>query len=97
METLPGQPIANYLDHRDNLNCLDRSEFDRDDRVNFEAIIWKRSKTTEMIETIKSYPRNHFYFSNRGEIVWPRDTTEAERKIQKCLYCAWTMSEKEIV
>ena len=67
METLPGQPIANDPDHWDNLNRLDRSEFypdDRDHRVNFE--------------TIKSYPRDHhFYSSNRGEIVWPWDTTEA--------------------
>lgn len=87
METLPGQPIANDPDHWDNLNRLDRSEFypdDRNDRVNFE--------------TIKSYPRDrHFYSSNRGEIVWLRDTTEAERKIQKCLYREWAISQKEIV
>ena len=48
---------------------LDRVEFypdDRDDRVNFEAIIWKRSQTTETIGTIEGYPRSHhFYSSNR--------------------------------
>ena len=48
---------------------LDRVEFypdDRDDHVNFEAIIWKRSQTTETIGTIEGYPRSHhFYSSNR--------------------------------
>ena len=87
MEMLPGQPIANDWDHWDNLNRLDRSEFypdDRDDRVNFERI--------------KSYPRDHhFYSSNQGEMVWPRDITEAERKIQKCLYRERAISQKEIV
>ena len=43
-----------------------QSRIGRDDRVNFEVIIRKRSQTTE---TIESYPRNHrFYSSNRGEI-----------------------------
>ena len=77
----------NDPDHWDNLNRLDRSEFypdDRDDRVSFE--------------TIERSPRDHhFYSSNQGEIVWPRDTTEAERKIQKCLYREWAISQKEIV
>lgn len=42
---------------------------DRDDGVNFEAMIWKRSQTTRTIETIENYPRNdHFYSSNRGLI-----------------------------
>ena len=41
-------------------------ELSRDDRVNFEAIIWKRSQTTETIGTIEGYPRSHhFYSSNR--------------------------------
>ena len=48
---------------------VDRVEFhsdDRDDRVNFEAIIWKRSQMTETIGTIEGYLRNHhFYSSNR--------------------------------
>ena len=45
---------------------LDRVEFYPDDRVNFEAIIWKRSQTTETIGTIEGYPRSHhFYSSNR--------------------------------
>lgn len=87
METLPGQPIANDPDHWDNLNRLDRGEFypdDRDDRVNFERI--------------KSYPRDHpFYSSNQEEMVWPRDITEAERKIQKCLFRERAISQKEIV
>ena len=60
------QTIAN---DPDDLDRLDRVEFypdDRDDHVNFEAIIWKRSQTTEAIGTIESYPRSHhFYSSNR--------------------------------
>ena len=60
------QTIANDPDDSDDLDRLDRGEFypdDRDDHVNFEAIIWKRSQTTE---TIESYPRSHhFYSSNR--------------------------------
>ena len=51
---------------------LDRVEFypdDRDDHVNFEAIIWKRSQTTETIGTIEGYPRSHhFYSSNQVPI-----------------------------
>ena len=62
--------IANDLDDWDDLDRLDRIGFhpdDREDRVNFEAIIWKRSQTTE---TIESCPRNHlFYSSNREEIL----------------------------
>ena len=49
------QTIANDPDYWDDLDRLDRVEFhpdDRDDHVNFEAIIWKRSQTTEAIETI---------------------------------------------
>ena len=63
------QTIANNLDDSDDLDRLDRVEFyldDRDDHVNFEAIIWKRSQTTETIGTIEGYPRSHhFYSSNR--------------------------------
>ena len=63
------QTIANDPDDWDDLDRLDRVEFypdDRDDHVNFEAIIWKRSQTTETIGTIEGYPRSHhFYSSNR--------------------------------
>ena len=45
--------IANYPDDWDDLDPLDRVEFYPDDRVNFEAIIWKRSQTNE---TIEGYP-----------------------------------------
>ena len=65
--------IANDLDDWDDLDRLDRVEFypdDRDDRVNFDAIIWKRAQTTETIGTIEGYSRNrHFYSSNR-DIIW---------------------------
>ena len=56
------QTIANNPDDWDNLYHLDRIEFypdDRDNHVNFEAIIWKHSRTAETIGTIKGYPRNH--------------------------------------
>ena len=57
------QTIANDPDDSDDLDRLDRVEFypdDRDDRVNFEAIIWKRSQTTETIGTIEGYPYTLF-------------------------------------
>ena len=43
---------------------MDRIEFyldNRDDRVNFEAIILKHSQMTEMIMAIEGYPRNNSY------------------------------------
>ena len=50
-----------------DLDRLDRIEFYPDDRVNFEAIIWKRSQTTESIGTIEGYPRRHrSYLKNGG-------------------------------
>ena len=63
------QTIANHPDDWDDVDRLDRVEFypdDRDDHESFEAIIWKRSQTTETIGTIEGYPRrHHLYFSNR--------------------------------
>ena len=62
--------IANDPDDQDDLDRLDRVEFypdDRDDHVNFEAIIWKRPLTTETIGTIKSYPRSHHIYSSNRE------------------------------
>ena len=53
-----------------DVDRLDRVEFhpdDRDDRVNFEAIICKRSQRTEMIGTIEGYPRNHHFYSSNLE------------------------------
>ena len=61
------QTIANDLDDWDDLDRLDRVEFyleDRDDHVNFEAIISKHSQTTE---TIKGYPRSHHFSSSNQE------------------------------
>ena len=43
-------------DDWDDRDRLDRTEFYPDDRVKFEAIIWKHSQTTG---TIERYPRNH--------------------------------------
>ena len=46
-------------DDKDDLDRLDRIEFypnDREDRVNFEAIIWKRFQTTETIKKIEAIP-----------------------------------------
>ena len=63
------ETIANDPDDWDDLDRLDRVEFypdDRDDHVNFKAIIWKRFQRTETIGTIEGYPRSHhFYTSNR--------------------------------
>ena len=45
--------IANDPDDWEDLDRLDRIELyadDRDDRVNFEEIVWKRSQTTVTIE-----------------------------------------------
>ena len=53
--------IAKDRDDKDDLDRLDRIEFypdDREDHVNFEAIIWKRFQTTETIETIEAIPKN---------------------------------------
>ena len=64
------QTIANDPDDWDDLDRLDRVEFypdDRDDHVNFEAIIWKRSQTTETIGTIEGYPRSHHFCSSNRE------------------------------
>ena len=51
--------IANDPDDWEDLDSLDRIELyadDRDDRVNFEAIIWKRSQTTVTIERSIAVP-----------------------------------------
>ena len=64
------QMIENNTDERDDLDHLDRNEFypdNQDDRVNFKAIIWKCSQTTEMIRTIEGCPRNHHYYSSNRE------------------------------
>ena len=61
MEMLPGR-----LQSTRTIGMTSIAWIGRDDRVNFELIIRKRSQTTE---TIEGYPRNHhFYSSNRGEI-----------------------------
>ena len=61
MEMLPGR-----LQSTRTIGTTSIAWIGRDDRVNFELIIRKRSQTTE---TIEGYPRNHhFYSSNRGEI-----------------------------
>ena len=51
--------IANDPDDWEDLDRLERIELyadDRDDRVNFEAIIWKRSQTTVTIERSIAVP-----------------------------------------
>ena len=60
--------IANDPDDWDNPDCLVRIESypdDWEDRINFEAIIWKHSYTSPTIGTImKDYPRNHHSYFN---------------------------------
>ena len=58
---------ANDPDNWDNLDQLDRIEFYRDDRVNFEAIIWKYSQTTETIRMIEGHPTNNYSYSSNQE------------------------------
>lgn len=51
--------IANDPDDWEDLDRLDRIELyadDRDDRVNFEKIVWKRSQTTVTIERSIAVP-----------------------------------------
>ena len=58
---------ANDPDNWDNLDQLDRIEFHQDDRVNFEAIIWKYSQTTETIRMIEGHPTNNYSYSSNQE------------------------------
>ena len=77
--------IANDLDDWDDLDRLDRIGFhpdDREDRVNFEAIIWKRSQTTEKIE---SYPRNHLFYSSNREEILPGHRWSRKKKYKSVL------------
>ena len=79
--------IANDPDDWEDLDRLERIELyadDRDDRVNFEAIIWKRSQTTETIETIDSCPRNHHFYSSKQELIRPRRCLKPKEKLLKC-------------
>ena len=76
--------IANDPDDWEDLDRLERIELyadDRDDRVNFEAIIWKRSQTTETIETIDSCPRNHHFYSSKQELIRPRRCLKRKEKL----------------
>ena len=76
--------IANDPDDWEDLDRLERIELyadDRDNRVNFEAIIWKRSQTTETIETIGSCPRNHHFYSSNRELIRPRRCLKPKEKL----------------
>ena len=76
--------IANDPDDWDNPDCLVRIESypdDWEDRINFEAIIWKHSYTSPTIGTImEGYPRNyHSYFNWIGKI-FGMDAAEGEKR-----------------
>ena len=53
METLPGRSQTTRTTETTSIAWI---ELSRDDRANFEAIIWKRSQTTETIGTITFIP-----------------------------------------
>ena len=40
---------------------------DQDNCVNFEVVIWKHFQMTEMIGTVKVYPRKHHFNSSNRE------------------------------
>ena len=71
---------------------MDRNEFylddrdDRDDRVNFEAIIWKLSETTETIVAIEGYPRNHHSYRITPTSRAPLQTGGRHKVQQVTLY-----------
>ena len=59
-ETLPGRSQTTWTTETTSIAFYPE---DRDDRVHFEMIIWKRSQTTETIGTIEGFTRNHHYYS----------------------------------
>ena len=76
--------IANDPDDWDDLDPLDRVELYPDDpSVNFEAIIWKRSQTTETIGTIEGYPLEIITIIPVIENKFGLDATEVEKNDTK--------------
>ena len=52
-------------------------------RVNFEAIIWKRSQATETIRKIECYPRSHHSYSNMVAENTELNTSLVVEEVQK--------------
>ena len=69
MEMLPGQRQMTQMTGMTLIPWIDLSSIpdDRDNCVNFEAVIWKHSQMTETIGTVKVYPRNHHFNSSNQE------------------------------
>ena len=67
---------------------------DRDDRVNFVAIIWKRSQTVETIGTIEGYPRiiTAIPVIENKFAVWTKLKSK-KKTIQKCSHHVWALFE----
>ena len=87
------QTNANDPDDWDDLDRLDRIEFhpdDRDHRVNFEAIIWKRSRTTETIGTIEGYPRNHHSYPTTPSSDAPFQNGGRKHEVEQVTLCGTT-------
>ena len=72
METLPGRSQTTRTTETTSIAWIELSSIrtDRNDGVNFEMIIWKRSQTTETIGTIEGYTRNHHYYSSNPNSAW---------------------------
>ena len=90
--------IADDADNWDDLDRLDRVEFypdDRDDRANFETIIWKRSQTTGTIGTIEGYPRNHHFYTSNREYIRP-GRRWSQQSTTKCSHRVWALLIFEI-
>ena len=77
------QTIANDPDDSDDLDRLDRVEFYPDDHVNFEAIIWKRSRRLRRSGRSKAIPEIITFIPVIENKFGP-DGAEAEKIIHKC-------------
>ena len=67
METLPARSEKTWTTETIKIVWIEFYPDDRDDRVKFEAIIWKIRKHSQKMKTIEGYQS---YPGNRGEI-WP--------------------------
>ena len=65
METLPARSQKTRTTETTSMVWIEFYPDDRDDRVKFEAIIWKIWKHSQKVKTIEGY---HSYYRNRGEI-----------------------------
>ena len=67
METLPRRSQTTRTNETTSIACKELSTTRTIGMIMFEAIIWKRSQTTETIGMIEGYPRNHHFVSSNQE------------------------------